>query len=190
MLKTPGRISAAQQDFGCKRIYTEFDTIIGFYALLFGVIVGVVENFTGWERSGKPQDFYRSIGYMILVLPCFAAMTTVIPAIFIYIACGINYFATFHKKEVFVNDAKRPKRVRMCPPTSLCECSLKRASREMSDNERLCQCLSGKINPEARFGRIFSLGLYIFLNLFFGLERVFSFSEKIDSSCSRFITRH
>ena len=40
----------------------------------------------------------------------------------------------------------------------------------MSDNERLCQCLSGKINPEARFGRIFSLGLYIFLNLFFGLE--------------------
>ena len=83
MLKTPGRISAAQQDFGCKRIYTEFDTIIGFYALLFGVIVGVVENFTGWERSGKPQDFYRSIGYMVLVLPCFAAMTTVIPAIFI-----------------------------------------------------------------------------------------------------------
>ena len=185
MLKTPGSISAEKTDFGCKRIYTEFDTIIGFYAFLFGVIVAVVENFTGWERSGKPQDFYRSIGYMVLVLPCFAAMTTVIPAIFVLIACGINYFATYHKKEVFVNDAKRPKRVRMCPPTSLCECSLKRASREMSDNERLCQCLSGKINPEARFGRIFSLGLYIFLNLFFGLERVFSFNEKIDTGKSQ-----
>ena len=89
--------------------------IIGFYAFLFGVTVSIMENFTGWERSGKPEDFKRSIMYMVLALPFFTTMTTLIPAIFIYLACGINYFATFRKKEVFVLDAKRPKRVRMCP---------------------------------------------------------------------------
>ena len=186
MQKSPNpKVSPLSTEFGCNRIHTTYDMIIGFYAFVFGVIVGIMENFTGWERTGKPGDFKRSILYMVLVLPCFTTMTTLIPSIFIYLACGINYFATFHKKEIFTNNPKRPKRVRLCPPTSLCECSLKPASREMSDNERLCQCLSGKINPEARFGRIFSLGLYIFLNLFFGLERVTNFNEKIASGKSQ-----
>ena len=186
LLKNPSAmISPTNTDFGCKRVLTAFDMIIGFYSLLIGVVISVMENFTGWERSGTPMDFNRSILYLVLALPCFCTMTTLTGGIFIYVACSINYFATFHKKEVFVNDAKRQKRVRLCPPVSLCECSLKPASREMSDNERLFQCLSGKINPEARFGRIFSLGLYIFINLVFGLERVFVFNNLIASGKSQ-----
>ena len=138
LLKNPSAtISPTSTDFGCKRVLTIFEIAIGFYSLLIGLVISVMENFTGWERSGTPVDFNRSILYLALALPCFCTMTTLAGGIFIYVACSINYFATFYKKEIFVNDTKRPKRVRLCPPVSLCECSLKPASREMSDNERL-----------------------------------------------------
>ena len=105
MQKSPNpRVSPMSTEFGCNRIHTTYDMIIGFYAFVFGVIVGIMENFTGWERTGKSSDFKRSILYMVLVLPCFTTMTTLIPSIFIYLACGINYFATFHKKEIFTNN--------------------------------------------------------------------------------------
>ena len=158
---------------GCRRPYGPVDVWVSIYSVVAAVCLATYLNTRGWARDGTlVKPLAQIVAILAVCAPGVLTMPTLFGVIFVAVGQILAIVATICLREVYTPNPRNPKDVRICPPRNvldLCTCAYRPASTEMSKFQTVLQCLSGKVNPEGRNGRVFFLGLYVVLNLSLGV---------------------